>query len=160
LNLSDVEILICEDFEDISDELLKQTAVLRWGYNESNLASQVNRMRSDPFGYISFYVFALVNGEVWGFAYFCKDETDSSRWYYGDLIVHKDGRREGIATKMITQAIRALKGKNAVKLFTYIDIGNEVSFSFHRKLDFSVSDNQKPINRLLADGKIVYARAL
>jgi len=117
-------------------------------------------MRGDPFGFVSFYVFALKGKKVVGFAYFCQDEGDAARWYYGDLVVHKKCRRGGVATAIVEEGIRALREKQAATLFTYIDHGNEASIAFHEKLSFIRSERQEPINGFLMDGRVVYERTL
>jgi len=118
-------------------------------------------MRRDPFGFTSFYVFALVGGKIVGFAYFCRDESDAARWYYGDLIVHKKCRRRGIAAGIVGQGVRAIKERGAMKLFTHIDGGNEASLALHEKLSFVRSERKEQINGFrLGDRDIIFERAV
>ena len=113
-------------------------------------------MRRDSFGFTSFYVFALTDNTVIGFAYFCQDEINKGQWYYGDLITHTEHRRLGIATKIIEHGIQFLKEKNALKLFTYVDKNNNSSIALHKKLSFSISENQESINGFDKTDRIVY----
>ena len=147
-----------------NEDLLRQIAILRWGYDESKLDSWANSLKRDLFGFISFYVFGTadtikLNGnKVIGFAYFCQDENDEKHWYYGDLIVDSKYRRSGIATRMIEMGILNLKGGNrkASKLFTYIDKDNTSSIVLHEKLSFSPAEKQESINGFDKDNRIVY----
>ena len=41
------------------DNFLKQIAILRWGYDEKKLNSQINYLKNDPFEFTSFYSFAV-----------------------------------------------------------------------------------------------------
>ena len=156
-----IRIQISENYAEIPGKQLKQTAILRWGRRDRKwLAKQIQGMRRDRFGFTSFYAFALAGKKVVGFAYFCQDESDPAQWYYGDLAVHKKHRRKGVATAIVEEGFLALKAKNAAKLFTYIDSGNDASLAFHQKLSFVRSERQDPINGLLMDGRAVYERTL
>jgi len=153
---NEINILINEDYNDISNDLLKQAVILRWGYNEDKLDNWINNMRRDPFGLNSFYIFALIDNNVIGFAYFCQDENNENQWYYGDLITHSEYRRLGVATKIIEHGIQALKKKKALKLFTYIDNDNKSSILLHEKLFFILSENQEAVNGFDKNNRIVY----
>ena len=162
-----VFFIASEDYGRISNDLLRQIAVLRWGYDENKLDSWINALRNDPFGLTSFYVFA-VKGEmdlrnskdinIVGFAYFCQDENDENQWYYGDLVVHSKYRRKGIATKIIDVSMRELQERKALKLFTYIDKDNKSSILLHEKLSFHPNENQANINGFDKNDRIVYER--
>jgi len=153
---NEINVLISENYNEIPDDILKQTVILRWGFNEEKLDNWVNNMRRDSFGFTSFYVFALTNNNVIGFAYFCQNETNESQWYYGDLIIHTEHRRSGVATKIIEHGIQYLKKKNASKLFTYVDKNNNSSIALHEKLSFSISESQEPINGFNKIDRTIY----
>jgi len=150
------------------DDLLRQIAILRWGNDESKLDGWVNRLQNDPFGFVSFYAFAIKdglkdgirkkNGKVIGFAYFCQDENNENHWYYGDLVVSI--RRSGVATRMVEMAMLELRQRKASKLFTYIDKDNKPSTLFHEKLSFAPSEKQESINGFDKDNRVVYERTL
>ena len=159
--MNPIHIQISENYAELPEKQLRQTARLRHRrQSRRQLAKNSKAMRRDPFGYVSFYVFALKRKNVVGFAYFCRNESDAAQWYYGDLVVRKTYRYRGIATELLEQGIRALKAKNAAKLVTYIDYGNEGSLAFHQKMSFARSERQQPFNGLLMEGRAVYEHAL
>jgi len=156
-----ITIQISENYAAISEKILKQTAILRWGkLSRKRLVKGIDSMRRDPFGFVSFYVFALAGKKVVGFAYFAQGENEPSQWWWGDLVVHPRHRREGIAAQMLEQGILMAKEKNAAKLITYIDYDNEASLAFHQKHAFVLSETQEPFNGFLVDGRAVYEREL
>jgi len=156
-----IRIQISEYAGEITGKQLKQTAILRHGRSgRKKLAKDIGHMRRDPFGFTSFQVFALAGEKVVGFAYFCQDESDAAQWYYGDLAVRERHRRKGIATAIVEKGICAIKEKNAAKLFTHIDDGDEVSFAFHQEMLFVPSERKEQINGFIVTGRTIYERAL
>ena len=156
-----IQILIGENYAAISEKILKQTAILRWGKRgRKQLAKDIDFMRRDPFGFVSFYVFALAGKKVVGFAYLAQGENDPSQWWWGDLVVHPRHRRGGVAAQMLEEGISAAKAKGATRLVTYIDYDNEVSLAFHQKMSFVRSECQEPFNGFIMDGSAKYEREL
>jgi L-amino acid N-acyltransferase YncA len=151
-----------DNYGGIPEKWLKQTAVLRWGRQPRKpLAKGIGNMRRDPFGFTSFYVFALAGKKVVGFAYFCRDESDAAQWYCGDLVVHKKCRRRGVAKGIVGQGIRAVKERGAMKLFTHIDSSNEASLSLHERLSFVRSERREQVNGfILGERDIIFERVV
>ena len=156
-----------ENYSRIPDYFLRQIAILRWGYDENKLDSWANRLKSDTFGFTSFYMlaspdldFTKQSSKIIGFAYFCQDENNENYWYYGDLIIHSEYRRSGIATRMIETGMIELKCRKASKLFTYIDKDNESSILLHEKLSFIPSAKQGVINGFDKNDRIIYELTL
>ena len=156
-----IQVLISENYAEIPEKQLRQTAILRWGKrSRKQLAKDVNFMRRDLFGFVSFYAFALAGKKVVGFAYFAQDENDPSQWWGGDLIVHPRHRRRGVAAQMLEEGIRALQAKGAARLITYIAHDNEASLAFNRKHGFVRGERQEPFNGFNMDGRARYEREL
>ena len=153
-------ITISEKFDEISDDILQQIATLRWGYNKEKVNAWANTMKTDRFGFTSFYAFAIIENKVIGFAYFCQDEDNEDNWYYGDLVVHDEHRRQGVAVEIVKTAMQFLKNKKALRLFTYIDNDNQASMLLHEKMSFFQSDTQESVNGFDFSGRIVYECAL
>jgi hypothetical protein len=154
-----------------NNDLLRQIAILRWGYDENKLDDRINNLISDLSGLKSFYVYATkgdwqVNTPIIGIAYFCQDENNEKHWYYGDLTIRTKlrFRRLGIATRMIDMAMLELRGREALKLFTYVDKDDKFSILLHKKLSlyrqprnpFIPGEEQKSINGFDKNDKIVY----
>jgi len=75
-----MEFIVTEVLTDLSDDLLGQLAVLRWGYNKEKIEQWKNHMRKNSFGFKCFYLLAVKNNCVIGFAYFCENEINNKQW--------------------------------------------------------------------------------
>jgi len=156
-----LEAVASENYKTIAYDTLKQIVLMRWEYNDDEIDGAVAFMREPPFGFVSFYVIALRNcGMVIGFAQFFRDEDDNTLWTYGDLEIHNDYRKLGIATRIIERGIQALVQRCAKKLLTFIDESNKPSAMLHEKLCFVRSANQDINNVYAGVDRIVYEYTL
>lgn len=161
-----------ENHSEQWNDLLDQIAVLRWGYDDNKLDGWVNTLKNDLFSFNSFFVFAVKDhtafqSKSWknmnriGFAYFCQDKNDGTQWYCGDFVIHTKYKRL-IASKVVCQAVHALKERKASKLFMYIDKNDKSSILLHKKLSsdwrttFIRNENQDVINAFDKNYGIVY----
>jgi len=170
---------------NLSDGLLKQIAILRWGYDENKSDNRINNLIDDLSGLKSFYTFVTkgdrqINTPIIGTAYFCQDENNEKHWYYGDLVVHRRYKRLGIfrrlaihrhwrtgrlmvcihpqiAEDMIDMAMRELRMRKASKLFAYVAKDDKSSIALHKRLGFVPSENQENINDFDKNDKIVFS---
>ncbi|MCL1788682.1 MAG: GNAT family N-acetyltransferase, partial [Defluviitaleaceae bacterium] len=127
----DINIFISEDYKSLPFKVLKQAAFIRWGtQGRKYVARDVKFLRRNPpcfAGFMSFYLFAQIGGKVVGFAQFFQDENNDTTWFYGDLEVLPEYRRQGIALRMLEYVLNALEGKQAARLLTFVHGENEPS---------------------------------
>ena len=98
------------------------------------------------------YIFALIDRRVVGRAHFQKIyhapyPINDKQWWNGNLRVHDDYQRKGIAQKIIETGIENLRTKGVETLSCGIETDNTASINLYKKLLFKISDNQEPINR-------------
>ena len=71
-----------------------------------------------------------------GCANFIQSSIESSKWFYTDLWVLTEYRRQGCGTEIVNEGIRHLSDLNAKTLLCTVDPENEVSLNFQRSLGF------------------------
>ena len=156
----DYIIKVCTDINQLDDIVLGKIVILRWGFNQDKLDAWKNHMRNNTACFHHLLIYAQANDEVIGYAFFCENEVNAEQWYYGDLIVSDNFRRNGIASDMIVKGIESLTCINVKELFTYVDYDNEISKYMHEKLGFTISDKHEMINGFLNDNQFVYKYAV
>ncbi len=77
-----------------------------------------------------------VNGESIGCANFIQSSSESSKWFYTDLWVLPECRRQGCGTGIVNEGIRYLSDLNAKTLLCTVDPGNEASLKLQKQLGF------------------------
>ena len=111
-----------------------------WGHPEPAYVNRFREMLVDEmqYGGETFEVIAdNGDGEVVGMIHCIRSQPDPRLWYYGDLQVHADYRRKGIATNMIRAAMRHLSEIGAKTIRCYVDDDNEASLALQRSLGFA-----------------------
>ena len=86
-----------------------------------------------------FTVTAFCSERVVGSVNFFQSPDDPKNWELGDLFVHENFRRRGIASKMLRKGFEriARTACDGEFIYAYIDKDNEASKSLHKKLGFS-----------------------
>ena len=146
----------------LSNDLAARIAELKWG---SNTPDSVNRIRQGLFDEIKngnqcFEVIAAVpNDRVIGRIHCIRTTDDPLLWYYGDLFVHPEYRRRGVASSLVNEAKKHLSEIGAVRLRCYVDPNNVASIALQRKLRFEPKPFER-FNLLTNDGEMMFECAL
>ena len=103
------------------------------------------------------WIFALIDKKVVGRAHFTKIyhapyAINDKQWWVGNLRVHDDYQRKGIAQKIISTGIENLRAKGMETLSCGIETDNTASINLFKKLLFKISDNQEYPNRMNVRG--------
>jgi GNAT superfamily N-acetyltransferase len=106
---------------------------------------------NDCFGVIA----TTSRNQVIGRIHCVKNESDPCLWYYGDLFVTPEYRRNGIAKQMILAAINYLSEIGATNLRCYVNPNNVPSRNLQVILGFS-EKLFEPFNGFINDGEIMY----
>ena len=152
------EIITIQISKFLTNELAEKISQTQW---KSSAPSFINRSRqyifdelvngNDCFGVVA----TTANGKVIGRLHCVRNEVNPLLWYYGDLFVISDYRRQRIATQMIYAAINRLSEIGAKTLRCYVEPTNTPS----RKLQISVGFSEKnyeSFNDFINDGEIMY----
>lgn len=152
------EIITIQISKYLSDALAKEIAAKQWG---CAAPSWVNRVRQSLFDEVlenndCFDVIATApDGAVVGRLHCIKHTNDPSLWYYGDLFVIPDYRRNGIAKQMIRAAMAHLAERGASVLRCYVEPNNLPSIMLQKSAGFAEKPFL-PFNNLINDGEIMY----
>lgn len=144
------------------NDLAARIAELKWG---SNSPDSVNRIRQDVFDEVKngnqcFEVVAATqNDRVIGRIHCIRNTDDPLLWYYGDLFVHPEYRRMGIASALVIEAKKHLSEIGAVRLRCYVDPSNAASIALQIKLRFEPKPFER-FNLLTNDGETMFECAL
>ena len=152
------EIITIQISKFLTNELVEQISQNQW---KSSSPQFTNRSRQYIFdelvnGNDCFGVIATTSrNQVIGRIHCVKNESDPCLWYYGDLFVTPEYRRNGIAKQMIRTMINHLSEIGATKLRCYVEPNNVPSRNLQAVLGFS----EKPFesfNDFINDGEIMY----
>lgn len=95
------------------------------------------------------------NGEVIGYANFIQSSSEPSKWFYTDLWVAPEYRRQGRATEIVNVGRQYLSELNAKRLLCTVDPHNKASLNFQRALGFEQIETQ-PFEDFEVDGLIMF----
>ena len=152
------EIITIQISKFLTNELVEGIAQNQW---RSSTPQFINRSRQYIFDEFvnnndCFGVIAITSrNQVIGRIHCVKNERNSCLWYYGDLFVTPEYRRNGIAKQMIRTAINHLSEIGATKLRCYVEPNNVPSRNLQAVLGFA----EKPFesfNDFINDGEIMY----
>ena len=152
------EIITIQISKFLTNELVEQIAQ---NQGESSSPQFTNRSRqyifdelvndNDCFGVIA----TTSRKQVIGRIHCVKNESDPCLWYYGDLFVTPEYRRNGIAKQMIRTAINHLSEIGATSLRCFVNPNNVPSRNLQAILGFSEKPFE-PFNSFTNDGEIMY----
>lgn len=95
------------------------------------------------------------NGEIIGYANFIRSSSDCAKWFYCDLWVSPEHRRQGCATRIVNTAREYLSEMDAKTLLCAVEPHNEASHKLHKVLGFEQIATQ-PFEDFEVDGLIMY----
>jgi len=95
------------------------------------------------------------SGEVIGCANFIQSSSEPSKWFYTDLWVASEYRRQGCATEIVNAGWQHLSEHNARTLLCTVEPHNEASLILHRSLGFEQIETQ-PFEDFEVDGQIMF----
>ena len=137
------EIITIQISKFLTNELVEGIAQNQW---KSSTPQFINRSRqyifdelvnnNDCFGVIA----TTSKNQVIGRIHCVKNERNSCLWYYGDLFVTPEYRRNGVAKQMIRTAINHLSEIGATKLRCYVDPNNLPSRNLQVSIGFKEKD--------------------
>ncbi len=99
------------------------------------------------------------DGNIAGRIFCLQNDTNKNLWYYGDLFVIPEYRRQGIAEKMIALMEQTLCDKWCTVVRAYVEPDNIPSLCLQKKLGFEEKPFRK-FNNLINDGRIMFEKSL
>ncbi len=123
-------------YEFLNMELAGKIAAAQW--HRPDWADSIIRFiydsktRTDCFNVIA----TNENDDVVGRIFCLKNDTNSRLWYYGDLFVLPQYRRQHIAERMLVLAEQTLCDKWCMTLRCYVEPDNTPSLNLQRELPF------------------------
>lgn len=100
-----------------------------------------------------------VNGESIGCANFIQSSLEPSKWFYTDLWVLPECRRQGCGTGIVNEGIRYLSDLNAKILLCTVDTENEASLNFQKSLGFEQIETE-PFEDFEVDDLIMFKKEI
>lgn len=95
------------------------------------------------------------NSEIIGYANFIRSSSEPSKWFYSDLWVTPEYRRQGCATLIVNTARQHLSELNAKTLLCTVEPHNEASLNMHKALKFEQIETQ-PFEDFEVDGLLMF----
>ncbi len=99
------------------------------------------------------------NGNIVGRIFCLQNDTNKNLWYYGDLFVAPEYRRQGIAVRMAELMEQTLFDKWCTVVCAYVEPDNIPSVCLQKKLGFEEKPFRK-FNNLINDGRIMFEKSL
>ena len=152
------EIITIQISKYLTNELAEKIAVAQWG---SDAPDWVNRVKMSIFeetmcGNDCFGVVAENSkNALIGRLHCMQNRKDPISWCYADLFVIPKYRRLGIATRMISLAMRHLSEIGAETFRCYVDPQNNASIALQRSLSFEEMPYEV-FNDLITDGEMMF----
>lgn len=152
------EIITITISDFLRNELAEKICLSQWHNNSPQSVNQIRRASlydgkyfSDCFNAVA----TITSGDVVGRLYWLKNQKNEKLWYYGDLFVSPDYRRNKIATKMAKAAIEKLKELGVDTLRTYVEPSNTPSINLQKSLGF-IEKPYEVFDHLLNEGQIMF----
>ncbi len=152
------EIITIQVSKFLTSELTERIAKKQWKSSAPNWANRSRQYIFDELvnGNDCFGVIATTsNDDVIGRIHCVRNERDHSLWYYGDLFVIPEYRRNGIAKQMIHTTINHLSEIGASVLRCYVEPNNLPSRNLQVSIGFKEKDFEN-FNDFTNDGEIMY----
>lgn len=148
--------IITVDFP--SDELAEKMGEAQYHTKDFQMISEMI-FSEKVYGDIFQVVAKNENGKVVGRLQCIRNHEDFCSWYYGDLFVIPEYRRNHIAERMVQTAIETLTDRGCFSLRCYVIPTNGASISLQRKLGFSELP-WEPFNDFDSTDQLMFEKAL
>ena len=155
------KIITIEISDYLNRELAEKIALAQYGKTDIEWVNRITeQIFDDKKESDCFHVIATnQSDEIIGRVYCIRNQYDKNLWYYGDLFVAKDYRRNGIAERMIKAAMNYLSNIGAAVLRCYVLPDNIASKSLQKKLGFIEKENE-PFNMLIASDQLMFEKTI
>ncbi len=146
--------VFCSRF--LSEALTRAIACAKFAQDAPAYAEQLAYMMfCDHYETDCFHVVATDQDErVCGYLYCIRNWEEPTLWYYGDLFVVPEARRQGIASRMVRAAMRQLSDMGAAVLRCYVEDSNTASLGLQASLGFRQKAYEK-FNDIDNDGQLM-----
>lgn len=158
--MNEIITITISDF--LTNELAEKICLSQWHNNSPKFINQIRRFSvydgkrfSDCFNVVA----TNQSGDVIGRLYCLKNRKNENLWYYGDLFVSPNYRRNKIATKMLEAAMEKLKESGAEILRAYVEPANTASINLQKSLGF-IEKPYEVFDHLLNEGDIMFELCL
>jgi|LSQX01.1.fsa_nt_gb ribosomal protein S18 acetylase RimI-like enzyme len=158
-NPKEIISITVSDF--LSLQLIEKIALMQWHSSDPSFTNSIKHMiydgkiQSDCFNVIAINAV----GEVIGRLFCLKNQLSPHLWYYGDLAVCPNYRRQHIASKMLAAAIESLMNRGCAVLRTYVEPDNVPSLNLQAFFGFT----EKPyeiFDNLQNEGQLMLEKEL
>ncbi len=158
-NPKEIITITISDF--LSNQLVEKITLMQWHSSEPQFTNSVKHLIYDGKTHSDCFNVIAINavGEVIGRMFCLKNQLQPSLWYYGDLAVCPEYRRQHIASKMLAAAIESLISRGCSVLRTYVEPENIASLKLQASFGFS----EKPyevFDNLLNEGELMLEKEL
>jgi len=145
-------LLTPELLREIADAQREQPERTFWGLTQNISRS---KWHSGHFNVVA----RAWDGGVAGYAGFMQSEAEADKWFYSDLWVKKDCRRQGIASAMVREGLEYLSDIGAKELYCTVEPRNHASNALQKRLGFARAAAM-PFPELCPDGLRIYRLAV
>ncbi|MDD4493331.1 MAG: GNAT family N-acetyltransferase [Eubacteriales bacterium] len=158
-NPKEIISIAISDF--LSLKLVDKIAFMQWHSSEPSFLNSIKHMIYDGKTHSDCFNVVASNavGEVVGRLFCLKNQQNPHLWYYGDLAVCHDYRRQHIARKMLQVAIEALQSRGCTALRTYVEPGNLPSLNLQATFGF-IEKPYETFDNLINEGQIMFEKEL
>lgn len=155
------EFISIEVSDYLTCELAERISLMQWHTNKPEFVNSVKHMLyngkcySNCFNVIAYNAAADIVGRL----YCLQNQKNPRLWYYGDLAVAKEYRRQHIASKMLNAALETLQDRGCLTLRTYVEKENYASLNLQKAFGFTQKPYQK-FDNLFNDGKLMFEKTV
>lgn len=155
------EFITIEVSDYLTCELVERISLMQWHTNKPEFVNSVKHMLYDGKCYSNCFNVIAYNAatDIVGRLYCLQNQKNPQLWYYGDLAVAKEYRRQHIASKMLHAALETLQDRGCLTLRTYVEKDNYASLNLQKALGFTQKPYQK-FDNLINDGELMFEKTL
>lgn len=126
------------------DDAILQSMTKRHGNMADEVIRGLTNMISAAHYHSDFFCAILYDNdcEMIGHANFTRSSVEPAKWFYSDLWILPEYRRQGCATQIVSAARRHLSELNAKTLLCTVEPDNEASLKLHKSLHFEQIETQ------------------
>lgn len=155
------EFITIEVSDYLTCELAEKISLMQWHTNKPEFVNSVKHMLYDGKCHSNCFNVVAYNAatDIVGRLYCLQNQKNPQLWYYGDLVVAKEYRRQHIASKMLHAALEALQDRGCLTLRAYVEKENYASLNLQKAFGFTQKPYQK-FDNLINGEELMFEKTL